>query len=181
MLNIHIYYHPFFYAQDSQVACCFQVFWAAFYTQISRPHACYMPCSTVILSSPSRAPKWPIVFTFPEKHFIYTSDIPMHATWLVNFIFLRFISIIIIDEEYKNLKTPNYAVSFVPLLFLPSWAQIFPSTLSVCGSSYQRNAWQGTARLICQPVWVGSTPETSTPSLYIKTFKLLCSSGWMAC
>lgn len=51
---------------------------------------------------------------FSEKHFIYTSDIPMHAACLVYFIFLHFISIIIFDEEHKNTETHNYEVSFVP-------------------------------------------------------------------
>jgi hypothetical protein len=59
----------------------------------------------VILPSTPWSPMWSLSLRFPHQNPVYTSPLPIRATYPAHLILLDFITRIILDEDYKSLNS----------------------------------------------------------------------------
>jgi len=89
------------------------------WTQSIKPHRTSWR-SILLLSSHLRlSSKWPLSLRFPHQNPVYTSPLPIRATYPTHPIILDFTTRTILGEKYRSLSSSLYSFSPLPCYLVP--------------------------------------------------------------
>ena len=84
------------------------------------PPSCFLNIhlNTILLHTPGSS-KWSLSLRFPHRHPVYTSHVPLRATFPAHLILLYFIARTMLGEEYRSLSSSLFNFLHFPVNLFP--------------------------------------------------------------